>query len=290
MATARRIAALMTCHNRREQSIRCLERLHSQVLGADLEVFLVDDGSTDGTAAAVRERFPSIHLLHGDGTLYWTGGMRMAMQAAIPGKFDFYLWLNDDTRLYPDAIERLLKTNDTLVSRGEAPVIVVGSICDPESGALTYGGSVHASRWQPLRFRRIPASMEPVRCDVFNGNCVLFSRDAVERVGNLDPSLHHAAGDYEYGLRASKCGVTSWIAPGIYGECRRNPIRGTWEDHTVPLLKRYKMLLGVKGHPPIPRLNYYYHHGGKFWFFLYPLVYFRPLVHSIKKFFVRVDD
>ena len=89
----------MTCHNRREQSVSCLERLQSQTVQADIEVFLVDDGSNDGTTDAIRKRFPSTHLLHGDGSLYWAGGMRMAMEAAIPGRFDFYLWLNDDTKL-----------------------------------------------------------------------------------------------------------------------------------------------------------------------------------------------
>jgi GT2 family glycosyltransferase len=280
----------MTCHNRREQSVSCLERLQSQTVKADIEIFLVDDGSTDGTTEAVRDRFPSTHLLQGDGSLYWTGGMRMAMEAAIPGQFDFYLWLNDDTKLYPDAIARLLQTHEALESRGETPAIIVGSIRDPESGELTYGGSVRDSRWQPLRFRHILIPSEPVKCDVFNGNCVLLPRGAVERTGNLSSSLHHATGDDEYALRAAKSGVSSWVAPGTFGECRRNPVRGTWKDPTIPLWKRYKMLFSVKGQPPIPRLNYYYNHGGPLWFVIYPLVYLRPLAISIKRLFVHADD
>ena len=249
----------MTCHNRREQSVSCLERLQSQTVQADIEVFLVDDGSNDGTTDAIRRRFPSTHLLYGDGSLYWAGGMRMAMEAAIPGKFDFYLWLNDDTKLYPDAIARLLQTHEALVSRGERPAIVVGSICDPESGDLTYGGSVRDSRWQPLRFRHLPVPSEPTKCDVFNGNCVLLPLDVVERIGNLNPSMHHAAGDYEYGLRAANAGVGNWVAAGTFGECPRNPFNGTWRDPAVPLWNRYKMLFSVKGQPPMQRLNYYYH-------------------------------
>ena len=123
-------------------------------------------------------------------------------------------------------------------------------------------------------------------CDVFNGNCVLLPRATVELVGNLHPKLVHAAGDYEFGLRAGKCRVAKWIAPGFFGECQINSIRDTWMDPSVPLWQRYKMLFSVKGQPPVPRLIYYFEYGGPFWFALYPLVYFRPLAASLKKMLV----
>ena len=46
------ISVLMTCHNRRELTLKCLGLLLSQI-GEDARVYLVDDGSTDGTAVAV---------------------------------------------------------------------------------------------------------------------------------------------------------------------------------------------------------------------------------------------
>jgi GT2 family glycosyltransferase len=282
-----RIAALLTCHNRQSQTLSCLDRLLSQSsANASIEVFLVDDGSTDGTSAAVAMRYPSVHLIQGNGSLYWTGGMRVAMEAANAESFDFFLWLNDDTRLHPDAIERLLQTHSELQSTQNTPIIVIGSICDPESGELTYGGSIRTSRWHPLRFGKIAPTSEPQRCDVFNGNCVLLPRTVVDLIGNLHPKLVHAAGDYEYGLRAKRKGVSSWIAADYIGECQTNSLRGTWMDLTIPLWQRYKKLFSVKGQPPVPRLIYYYNYGGPFWFALYPLVYFRPLVASMKNIFL----
>ena len=38
-------------------------------------------------------------VLHGDGQLYWNGGMRHAFAAAIAGDYDYYLWMYDDTVL-----------------------------------------------------------------------------------------------------------------------------------------------------------------------------------------------
>jgi len=283
-----RIAALLTCHNRRETTLRCLRDLQSQTgTHARIEIFLVDDGSSDGTSASVSENFPSVHLIQGDGSLYWTGGMRLAMQAAYPRAFEFFLWLNDDTKLYADAVQGLMNTYRELSSNYDTPIIVVGSICDPDSGELTYGGSVRTNRWHPLRFRHMPPTAEPQRCDVFNGNCVLIPHEAVEIVGNLHPKLTHAAGDYEYALRANKRNVTTWIAPGFVGECAKNSLRNTWKDSSVPLLQRYKMIFGVKGQPPGPRLIYYSKHGGPFSFALYPLVYLRPVADFLKKMFFR---
>ena len=274
-----KIAALLTCHNRKDQTLACLENLLAQ----SIDIYLVDDGSTDGTASAVEQRYPEANLIHGDGSLYWTGGMRLALQAASTGPYDFFLWLNDDTRLYTDAIARLLQTYHKLAAAHECPIIVVASILDPDSGALSYGGSVHSSRWLPLRFRRIHPAPEPQRCDVFNGNCVLLPRQAVEVVGNLHPKLVHAAGDYEYGLRAGRKNVTSWIAPGFFGECERNSSQNTWKDPSLSLIQRYKLLFSKKGQPPLPRLIYYYNYGGPFWFALYPLVYFRPIADSLRR-------
>ena len=74
-----KVIALATCHNRREKTLRALASLREQVLpdGTALQVCLVDDGSTDGTGAAVAEQFPEVKLLQGDGQLFWAGGMRL---------------------------------------------------------------------------------------------------------------------------------------------------------------------------------------------------------------------
>src|SRR5208282_764977 len=90
-----RIAALMTSFNRRDSTLRSLTALVRQQGAADfaLHVFLVVDGSTDGTADAVQSAFPEVRVLQGDGSLYWNGGMRMAYAAAMQESFDAYLFL-----------------------------------------------------------------------------------------------------------------------------------------------------------------------------------------------------
>ena len=72
------IAVIMTCFNRRSTTISCLRALHKQKNSIDFDVYLTDDGSSDGTADAVKTEFPAVNILQGNGNLYWVGGMRLA--------------------------------------------------------------------------------------------------------------------------------------------------------------------------------------------------------------------
>ena len=96
----------------------------------------------------------------------------------------------------------------------------------------------------------VEPALSPQRCDTFFGNCVLVPAEVAKLVGNLDPVFAHTFGDIDYGFRATKLGCTIWVAPGYIGECSRNPVGGTWEDHKLPLKQRWEKMRGPKGLPP----------------------------------------
>lgn len=234
------IAVLMACHNRRDSTLTCLQRLHGQTLpqGCRLALFLVDDGSTDGTGDAVRECWPGARVINGDGTLYWNQGMRRAWEQAAPGDYDAYLWLNDDTFLGDDALRTLIDTLHAQMEKVGRAGIVVGTCRDPDSGRRTFGGWTTDGEIEPG-----PVS-QPAEC--FNGNVVLVSRAAFETVGNLEPAYRHMFGDADYGLRATRAGVPVWVAPGYQAECRPTPLP-VWRSPLVSLGERWKAYHGPKG-------------------------------------------
>jgi len=270
------IAALLTCHNRREKTLECLESLFSQSIppGGQLTVYLTDDGSRDGTSDAVRERFPKVRLLSGDGSLYWNGGMRLAFGEALKSKYDYYLWLNDDTLLDSGALETLLCTHAELSTRAEADAIVVGSTRSPVDGLPTYGGVVRPSWWRRTRFSLVAPGEEPAECETMNGNCVLIPHTVAAEAGNLDEAFAHGMGDFDYGLRARACGFEVWIMPGIAGVCSKNPLLGTFYDGSLSLRDRWKHMHSSKGLPPADWRVFCRRHAGLFWplFFLWPYV------------------
>jgi GT2 family glycosyltransferase len=219
--------------------LRCLENLYSQGIpkNISLRVFLVDDGCTDGTGAAVQAACPAVEVIKGTGDLYWCNGMRLAWDFAAKEDPDFYLWLNDDVILFQDAVHRLLTTYAE-VSRNKAEVslsglsydlcspasvdssIVVGSTCDPETGELTYGGQHRIGR-HPSKFIPVLPGDMPKECDTFEGNVVLIPRAVYQRVGNMR-SFGHAMGDTDYGMRAVRSGCHVVVASGFSGTCSAN--------------------------------------------------------------------
>ncbi|WP_449420238.1 glycosyltransferase family 2 protein [Phormidium nigroviride] len=220
-----RISVLLTCFNRKQKTLACLEELFNQNLPADvsLTTYLVDDASTDGTAEVVSETYPQVKIFHGNGNLFWNGGMRFAFTEAMKDDPDYYLWLNDDTILYPEAISTLLATSKQLLERGETKAIVSGSTCDPQTGKTTYGGVVRDNFLLPFRYRVLEPTQEVQSCGTIHGNCVLIPRNVAQIVGNLDPAFVHYIADWDYGLRAKQKGCTVWIAKGHLATCSLNP-------------------------------------------------------------------
>lgn len=273
-----RLAVLMTCHNRREKTLACLGHLEAQEdlpPGLTLDVYLTDDGSTDGTSGAVNRQFPSVRILHGDGSLYWSQGMRVAWAAAMEHDYDYYLWLNDDTLLHPTALSTLLGTYARLSASRRQLSIVAGSTKDPISHETTYGGVVRSSRWHPLKYELVkPSSAEASACTTVNGNCVLVPRAVAVAVGNLDNRFTHGMGDFDYALRAADKGASCWVAPRHVGTCSRNDDAGTWREAGIGLRRRWKRLNSPKGLPLREWLEYTRRHAGPFWpvFWLGPYI------------------
>jgi GT2 family glycosyltransferase len=273
-----RVAALLTCFNRRETTLACLRSLHAQTALGDvqLSIYLVDDGCTDGTGDAVRREFPQVTVLLGDGHRYWCGGMRLAWDEAVKGDYDHYLWLNDDTMLYPDALARVLATEELLREREGRDVIVAGTTRDPANGKSTYGGMVKDARVF-IQFRLLEPGAVPMRCDTFCGNCVLVPASIARRVGNLSASFKHHLGDFDYGLRAAALGARAWVVAGHVGTCSAHDLEGSHLDATLPLDARVPLMRRPSGPPPIREwMVFMRRHSGWRW----PLYWGRTLVRG----------
>ena len=267
-----RVAAVLAAHNRRDLTLACLDTLRRQQAdGLALDAFLLDDASTDGTGVAVAARFPEATVLQGDGGLYWNGGMRQAMGAAIAGDYDFYLWLNDDAHMDDGALAGLLDTERQLRQQGHGPVIVAGSTRHPDTGELTYGGVVRPSRWRRLYWELVAPGDVPVPCETMNGNVVLISRAVVARVGNIDARFAHAMGDYDYGLRARQAGCSVWVAPGTVATCASHPRRRSDQQ---PLTSEWRRLWSTKELSPGSWARFARRWAGHLW----PLYWLSPYV------------
>jgi GT2 family glycosyltransferase len=266
----------MTCHNRRAITLSCLERLSQQSL--PLEIYLVDDGSSDGTSEAVRQDYPSVHVIPGDGSLFWVGGMRLAFAAALETKHDYYLWLNDDTLLEPHAITYLLNVHEQLKQNEQVNAIVVGCTHNAKTKTPTYGGAMRSSAWYSNKFEFVPPSNRIQLCDTFFGNCILIPHTVAQAVGNIDCAFRHTLGDLDYGLRAKALGFSSWIAPKPIATCSRNSVSGSWADPKLSAWQRLQKATQIKAFPIRSWTVFAKRHSGPFWFLYWFLPYIRAVM------------
>lgn len=212
-----KVAVLIASHNRKKTTVGCLSRLLPQ-LGEDARVYLVDDGSTDGTAVAVAGlKDNRINVINGDGRLYWAKGMRKAWEAAVAERDDWdgYLWLNDDTELNADAVKKLLAANN-------GDKIVVGDLANSK-GEIVYG----------LRDGGL-----------FTGNCVLVPRKVYERLGMICGGYSHAWADSDYAMIAKRAGI-GVVSAGVVGKAEGHPNRPSLKG--LSLRERIGMLRDPKG-------------------------------------------
>lgn len=274
MRSNMRIAVLITCHNRRSKTLICLDALFANDLpsGFTLSVILVDDGSTDGTSMAVREKYPRVEVIVGDGSLFWSRGMHLAQAHAMASGAEYLLWLNDDTELLTDAVVRLVETESSLRGLHGQPVIVVGSTFDRETGLRTYGGQVAPKWWKPFYFQPMWHDSNLLECHSMNGNVVLIPQQIAGAVGNLDPAFEHAMGDVDYALRTRAKRFRIVVVPGFVGHCPNNATVGTYMDESLPFRVRWKQMMSRKGLPPQSWARLTRKHCGIVWpiYFVWP--------------------
>ncbi len=228
------IATLITCHNRKDKTLRCLNALFSQSglnKNFEIKVFLVDDGCTDGTSQSVAELHPEVNIIEGNGDLYWNRGMHLAWETASAVKdFDYYLWLNDDTYLLKNAIIQMQGYMNS------SEVIICGATRSGIMNQVTYGGYIGVNLMIPNdTFQHI---------HYFNGNCVLIPKNVFTKVGNLDSWFRHGLGDFDYGLRAAKLEVQSYLSPCFVGICEVHEKLPVWKNSSYSLVVRLKSLYG----------------------------------------------
>ena len=278
MGTRPRLAILIACHNRKAKTVEAIRRaLGQSEVQVEACVFLFDDGSTDGTGEAVEAAFPGSTILRGDGSYYWTRGMKRAFDEALRvGGFDAYLWLNDDTLLDNGAIRMLVEVAFRTVRCGGEPAIAVGATRDPSTGQMTYGGAKWVDPiWRPFLATPMVPNGQAQAIDVMNGNVVLIPAAIAQRLGSLDPVFEHAMGDTEYSMRARKHGISIFLTPTYVGTCARNSNTGSYRDRSLGFRARMALAVSRKGIPPKSWWHMCRLHGGPLWLIHFVWSYIR---------------
>lgn len=244
-----KVTIILTCFNRKEKTVQCIKSLMSN-LGSSKSVsfVVVDDNSTDGTAQEINKMPYDITILHGDGNLFWAGGMRKGIDYYLKNNFgsdrDFVLLVNDDVDFKNGIIDNMIKyipDNQT---------VVVGATCN-KNGEQSYGMQKSYSNMFSARCDDISINdtANINSGDTFNANCVLIPDTVIRKVGNFDVHYKHSLADWDYGFAIKRAGYKIIEYPHFVGECENNTLSGTWKDCSLSRRERLKRKESIKGSP-----------------------------------------
>lgn len=103
------ITVVIAVYNRCSLTEHFLKTITSQSFN-NYQIVVIDDGSIDGTYEMIEQNFPKIHLIRGDGNLWWSGATNVGVKYAMHN-FDtkYICTMNDDTEVDYYFIEELYK-------------------------------------------------------------------------------------------------------------------------------------------------------------------------------------
>ena len=213
------VGIVIPCHNRKKMTLACLEGLRGiETLGFEKRVYLVDDGSTDGTADAVFRQFrEGVRIVRGDGGLYWTAAVNKGINVGMSEGCDYILTLNDDTTFEEDFLVELFD----VAQRNENAII--GSITADRinrdtivrCGVLGGREAFKCERTYELIARKARILSEPIAVDCVSGRSMLIPRKVFQDIGVFDEKMFpHSFADFEFCYRAKNFGYDVFIWPG----------------------------------------------------------------------------
>lgn len=201
---------------------RCLRAIgdHTHTLRpTGVEVLVVDNASSDGSAKMVREHFPDVRLLVNRENV---GFARANNQAIRVSSGHHILLLNSDTEIHPGALDALVGFMDDHPQAGAAGARLFnadGSLQPSCHPMLTPGREFwHLLFLESLRpLARYPMSRwdttTPRRVEVIKGACLLLRREALDAIGLLDETYFMYTEEVDLCYRLACAGWELWWVP-----------------------------------------------------------------------------
>ncbi len=191
------------------------ESLDSQENDLPVEIIVVDNASTDGTAEMVGQRFPDVHLIETGENLGFTGGNNLGLEAA---QGEYLFLLNPDTQITGDALRTLVNYMDahpTVGAVGPKLVTDDGSAQPSRRRFPTLWTAVFESTWlQPIAPKRVldqyymadQPDDETQAVDWVEGAALMIRRSVYESVGELDSRFFMYSEELDWQRRIKQSG------------------------------------------------------------------------------------
>jgi GT2 family glycosyltransferase len=212
------LSIIIVNRNTRDLLLQCLESVYQTIKGGETEVFVVDNGSTDGSIAAAKERFPTVKFIQNGMNLGFARGNNQALSLAN-GKY--WLLLNPDTQVKNGSIERLISFMEAHPEAGAAGAQLLNRDGSKQNSIANFPSlatelfNKSLLRWLfpeafPGKERNF---LEPVEVDSVIGACMIVKRDAMKETGFLDEDYFLFLEETDWCYRTRKLGWKIYHIP-----------------------------------------------------------------------------
>ncbi len=218
------VTVIMVSWNTRALTLKAIETLIENAGDVAMHLVVWDNASSDGSAEAIAERFPTVELIaHDENIGFGEANNRVAARATT----DWLLLLNPDTETHPGAVENLL----TFAKKHPEAGIVGGRTVFPDGSLNPASCWRRASPWSLFcsafgLSRAFPGSTifnpeamggwrrDSVRhVDIVVGCFFMLRRALWEELGGFDPKYFMYGEEADMCLRAAKLGYRPMITP-----------------------------------------------------------------------------
>jgi GT2 family glycosyltransferase len=216
--------------NTRDLTLRCAAAVLAPERGARVHLIVVDNGSSDGTAEAILERWPETTVLRNEANVGYASACN---QGARAGKSDYILFLNSDAFPRGDAVARLVSFLDAHPGHSAASGLLVDDGTDrPQVGFAVRGFPTLATqiallvgleRFWPTnpvsRRQTLPDFDYGMTQDVAAqpaGASLACRRASFEAVGGFDEAFYYWFEDVDLVLRLQRLGPVAFVHDAVF--------------------------------------------------------------------------
>jgi GT2 family glycosyltransferase len=272
----RKIAILIPVHNGIDFTRKCILDLQDSFLKTSFqnytaEIVVIDDGSSDGTSEWIRHNMPSVHLIQGDGNLWWSGAMNAGARYAFDKlSCDFVLLWNNDIIPGPDYFTIL----DEIMKEAASDRIIGSKIYKSKQVIWSFGGyfNPRSGRKFMIGFDRNDSEEfnQLQEADWLTGMGTLIPKEVFDLIGywdNVSFPLYH--GDIDFTYRAKLKGIAVLAHPllKIWNDTSNSGInhKGEWKA-------LIRMLTDIKSKYNVRKNFLFYQKYAKSIFAYWPLI------------------
>lgn len=208
-----KIAVIILNWNGKKDTLECLESVYRMDY-PNLEVIVVDNGSSDDSALAIRERFKDVALIENKANLGFCGGYNIGIRYALGRKPDYLLILNNDAVTSQSLIKELKDVVDSNPEVGAvSPIITFYDNQDLiyfSGTKIDWGNGDFCSQY-PRQFIESAKGLMDID---FTGWCATFMKtEVLEKVGLLDEQFFAYYDDADWGTRCKAIGLRTVLYP-----------------------------------------------------------------------------